>query len=46
MLECEGCGAHVTRAFARVFGDNNDDVVECLTCSTTRDLSDRGGVVR
>lgn len=31
--ECQGCGGHVSDDFARVFGDNADEVYNCLTCS-------------
>jgi transposase-like protein len=34
---CENCGRHVTRQFARVFGDNLDTVHGCLHCTTARE---------
>jgi hypothetical protein len=32
------CGGHVSHRFARVFGDNEDNVHNCPRCSTTREL--------
>ncbi|WP_129116657.1 DUF7563 family protein [Halegenticoccus tardaugens] len=34
---CENCGRHVTRTFARVFGDNLDTVHGCIHCTTSRE---------
>ncbi|WP_117595699.1 MULTISPECIES: DUF7563 family protein [Haloprofundus] len=34
---CSNCGRHVTPQFARVFGDNIDDVHGCLDCTTSRE---------
>lgn len=42
---CQNCGSYVTDAFARVFGDNKDDVYACLECSTMRALRTGSGVV-
>ncbi|MFC7212978.1 hypothetical protein ACFQMM_06620 [Saliphagus sp. GCM10025308] len=36
--ECLNCGNRVTRQFARVFGDNRDDVHACPDCSTYREM--------
>jgi DNA-directed RNA polymerase subunit RPC12/RpoP len=33
--ECLACGAQVTPRFARVCGDNNDDVHACPNCAST-----------
>jgi ribosomal protein S27AE len=41
---CLNCGAYVTPTFARVFGDNHDDVYACLECSTMRALRSGSGV--
>lgn len=30
---CLNCGNHITPEFARVFGDNDDDVHACLECA-------------
>jgi hypothetical protein len=38
MPTCENCGAFVTRDFARVFGDNHENVGACVECTTGRDL--------
>jgi len=38
MRECENCGSKVTSEFARVFGDNDDNVLGCMNCCTGRDL--------
>ena len=35
---CQSCGGSVTRQFAKVFGDNNDEVDHCLECSTFREI--------
>lgn len=35
--ECEACGRRVSRAYARVFGDNEGRVEGCLHCSTLGD---------
>jgi len=32
MPACNDCGAFVTSRFARVFGDNEDNVYGCRTC--------------
>jgi len=29
---CRGCGSHVTPQYARVLGDQHDDVHECPDC--------------
>lgn len=31
--QCRSCGAHVTQQFARVFGDNGDEVHACHNCA-------------
>lgn len=44
---CLNCGAHITPDFARVFGDNDDAVHECLECSenlTDIPKASRGGI--
>lgn len=41
---CHNCGSYVTKQFARVFGDNGDQVYGCLECSTMRELRDGSGV--
>jgi len=30
--ECFGCGSMVTDKFAKVFGDNEDEVHHCMNC--------------
>ncbi|WP_449271670.1 DUF7563 family protein [Halogranum gelatinilyticum] len=32
MTECNNCGVFVTPRFARVFGDNEDDIYGCRSC--------------
>ncbi|WP_435366042.1 DUF7563 family protein [Haloarchaeobius sp. DYHT-AS-18] len=32
MPECNGCGGFVTSRFARVFGDNGNDIYGCRSC--------------
>lgn len=34
MQTCNECGRYVTESFARVFGDNNDEVWGCIQCGT------------
>lgn len=37
--KCEVCGASASSDFARVFGDNDDRLVNgCLSCSTMREI--------
>lgn len=33
--ECRGCGAAVTRHYARTMGDQHDEVHECPNCPTS-----------
>lgn len=40
LTECDTCGNTVTSQFARVFGDNNDDVDHCPNCSVYREIHD------
>jgi hypothetical protein len=40
---CWTCGRNVSPTFARVFGDNQNEVYGCPGCSTFRELS--GGIV-
>lgn len=42
-VTCMTCGEVVTRRFARVFGDNGDDVHACVNCTTTRELRQGAG---
>lgn len=37
MPQCRNCDAHVTSRFARVFGDNGDQVHRCPDCSVDPD---------
>ncbi|MFW5918630.1 MAG: DUF7563 family protein [Halanaeroarchaeum sp.] len=41
---CGHCGAHVSTAFARVFGNNHNEVYACPDCATMREL--RNGLAR
>lgn len=43
MPRCRNCETHVTEQFARVFGDNENDVYNCTDCTTNRDLYDGAG---
>lgn len=38
MPRCTNCGEHVTPQFARVFGDNEDVVRQCMDCVPNADL--------
>lgn len=49
MYTCNNCGARVSPDFARVFGDNQNDVFGCMECMLWADIqqgkaggSDRG----
>jgi hypothetical protein len=44
MQQCQNCGDHVTTRFARVFGDNEDEVWACLSCTTGTDILSGGAV--
>jgi hypothetical protein len=33
MAECQNCGSHVSKRFARVMGDNNGKIHACPSCS-------------
>lgn len=35
---CNACGSFVTRDFARVFGDNTDEVFGCTNCLTASEI--------
>jgi protein-arginine kinase activator protein McsA len=39
LARCQGCGALVTTRFARVFGNNEDELYACHQCATLRELS-------
>jgi len=41
--QCWNCGAHVTPRFARVMGDNDDEVYACPRCQGFRELSEGAG---
>lgn len=43
--QCRNCGNHVSVNFSRVFGDNQDRVDRCPSCTNVTDLLD-GGAVR
>lgn len=36
---CSNCGRHVTGRFARVMGDNDNEVFGCPRCSGYRELT-------
>ena len=38
MPECNACGGFVTPDFARVFGDNTDEVYGCSECLSAADI--------
>jgi hypothetical protein len=40
MQQCNNCGEYVTERFARVFGDNDDEVFACTSCAVLRELYD------
>ena len=39
---CNVCGSTVSHRFAKIFGDNDDEVYGCLECSTKRVLHSGG----
>ena len=39
---CRSCGSFVTRDFARVFGNNHNEVFGCLECMTATEVK-KGG---
>ena len=41
---CQNCGSFVTRDFARVFGNNHNEVFGCLECMTATDV--KKGIAR
>ena len=41
-VECGNCGEAVSEAFARVFGDNADELDGCPECTVFREYSDGG----
>lgn len=45
MPECNNCGEFVSLDFARVFGNNYNEVKACLDCST-RNVLQAGGANR
>ena len=42
-VTCENCGHSVSKHYARVFGDNDGVVHNCLHCQTHRDVAKGGG---
>jgi hypothetical protein len=44
MQQCQNCGSFVSAHFARVFGDNDDQVWACLDCTTGTDILSGGAV--
>lgn len=45
MLECNTCGANVTPSFARVFGNNDNEVFGCMRCRSMAELQQGYGGV-
>lgn len=44
---CKRCNAYISHRFARVFGNNADEVHGCIDCSTLHALRDgEGGTQR
>jgi hypothetical protein len=39
---CNVCGSTVSHRFAKIFGDNDDEIYGCLECSTKRVLHSGG----
>lgn len=36
MPKCGNCNTHLTEAYVKVFGDNDDEVQACYSCKTRR----------
>lgn len=45
MLTCHTCGADVTPSFARVFGNNENEVFGCMQCRSMAELQQGYGSV-
>lgn len=41
MPECKTCGSAVSDKFARVFGNNANEVRVCIECTSAEDISGR-----
>lgn len=41
---CDGCGAHVSTQFTRVFATNDGDLAGCPECMTNSDLFNGGTI--
>lgn len=39
MPECVTCGTHVSRQFARVFADEDDEIYACLGCTANAGIA-------
>lgn len=46
MAKCRGCGNYVTDGFARVFGDNNDEIYSCINCGKKTEEDRTNGEVQ
>ncbi|MEF8867253.1 MAG: hypothetical protein V5A85_01920 [Haloarculaceae archaeon] len=46
MHECRNCGSYVTPGFARVFGDDENEVTGCPRCAPFSAFMDGGGANR
>ncbi|MGM0592756.1 MAG: DUF7563 family protein [Halobacteriota archaeon] len=42
---CRNCHSYVSQQFARVFGNNDDEVHACIECSTLHTLREGDGGV-
>lgn len=38
MAKCKRCGSYVSDTYARVFGNNEDDVYACPSCERSRGM--------
>lgn len=43
MPHCQNCDAYVTAAYARVFGDNTNEVHACRNCATAQEMYNDAG---
>ncbi len=48
MSTCNRCGSYVSESYAKVFGNNEDEVYACPSCERSRgmDTEASGGMVK
>lgn len=43
--QCRNCKQYISHQFARVFGNNDDEVFGCVECSTLTSSDQRSGLI-